>query len=383
MGRAPGFRQRAVDHLGVESHLFLRLGHGGERDRHVKGHPAVQVRDGADAVMVEQLQVHPLVVLTRQEGQLCAGVALAGPAAVAGYDCVLPVGEGGQPGAVQGGPPAAVQSEGDLPGAQFRAVARVHPVFEPGSRLQTAVLQHQALLRLPQAQIAADPGSGQVLQAEAHFRRGAGQGQVAAARAHLDLQHRDQLHIAAAVGVRWQAGVHIVETGVIQVFDLALGVVRPVEHVIGVAELVGVGGTQLQLDVGRIARPQVLYSQGEWRGFGEKVFGRDVGGEVQAVNHPVSVVVQVEDVGLSVAVQVPGSVRAARLVPLVPVGQPVLVGIERERVGVPGLAGVAEAVHLIEIGDAVQVRIEPVRCAVPVQVQGLGAGADHILLVIG
>ncbi len=200
--------------------------------------------------------------------------------------------------------------------------------------------------------------------------------QVVQVARHSDLQHGDHLEVAQAVDVGVGGGVQIVERGPVLVLYLPLLIpFGPVEDVVGVPEMIGVGGPELELHVGDVAGVQVVHDQGEGVVFGEGVgvLGGGVGGQVQVVGHPVAVVVVVQHVGRAVAVGVVGDAVAVLIhEPLLPVGEPVVVGVHLQRVGVPDPPGVEEALDLQRVGDEV-----------PIGVDDIGVGAEELLLVVG
>ena len=192
----------------------------------------------------------------------------------------------------------------------------------------------------------------------------------------LDLEHGHQTHIAIVVGIGRDGVVDVVEGLAVRVLKLPLPVVQgPVEHVLGIAQMVGVGGRNLELDLDQFVVCQLIDLQGEGGVRGKRLrvrgharLGGEIGRQIQVVAHAVAVVVVVPDVGRAVAVGIGQRRVAGAHVPLFAVGQTVIVGILLQGIGVPDLVA---AGHLAA-GDF-DVVVEPVL----VRVFDVGQGAEQ------
>ncbi len=207
---------------------------------------------------------------------------------------------------------------------------------------------------------------------------------------HLDLQHRDQAHVAVA-GVgrhRLVPDSHVLEGGVVAALSFQLSrfvAAGPVEHVEGVPQALLVPRPDLEIDEGRFVGLQAVHL--EQQGL-LAVEGRSIvvaalhprGRDIDPVRHAVAVVVTVEGIGRPVPVAVLACVLLRRELALLHrldlalqcVQPAVVVRVRTQRIQVPPLVVVPEALDLGVVRDAV-----------PVGVLVVGLGAQPFLLGVG
>ncbi len=78
----------------------------------------------------------------------------------------------------------------------------------------------------------------------------------------LNLEHGHETHVAVVIGVGRDGIVHVVEALAVGILELPLAVVEgPVEDVLGVAQVVGVSGCDLELDLDQLVVGQIVDSQ--------------------------------------------------------------------------------------------------------------------------
>ena len=85
-------------------------------------------------------------------------------------------------------------------------------------------------------------------------------GKLADVLGHLDLQHGDQAHVAIGTRIGGGIRIHVVEGLAIHILNLPLIVVdRPVQHGLRVAQMLGIGGDDLKLNLGQLGGSQVVH----------------------------------------------------------------------------------------------------------------------------
>ena len=199
----------------------------------------------------------------------------------------------------------------------------------------------------------------------------------------LDLQHRQQAHVARLIG----------EGGAFDVLHLPFGICGPVEHAEGIGQVIGVGGAILEIDQHRPlaigAQAVHLHGEGLLGAEGRRVAAIGVRAvaveahlrrEIDLVGHAVVVIVEVEGIGRAVAVGIAN--RAAQLGHIPDTHQlrafegvhaPVAVGVGVVGIEIPMLAGIVEAFHLHLIEDLI---------AVAVIAQRIGAQRERLAAIL-